>query len=36
MYKETAQKIELDALDNRCHLFECQVAHLLEFADEQG
>ena len=36
MYKETAQKIELNALDKRCHLFECQVAHMLEFADEQG
>lgn len=36
LYKETAQRIELDALDKLCKLFECEVADLLEFKpDEQ-
>lgn len=36
MYKETAQKIDLQALDKLCRLFECEVADILEFMDEQG
>jgi putative transcriptional regulator len=36
MYKETAQKIDIEALDKLCRLFECEVADMLEFADEQG
>lgn len=36
MYKETAQKIDLLALDKLCRLFECEVADILEFMDEQG
>ena len=35
MYKETAQKIDIEALDKLCRLFECEVADLLEFTDEQ-
>ncbi|WP_107867112.1 helix-turn-helix domain-containing protein [Agitococcus lubricus] len=35
MYKEIAQMIDLGALDKLCCLFECQVADMLEFADEQ-
>jgi putative transcriptional regulator len=30
LYKETAQRIELDALDKLCELFECEVSDLLE------
>ena len=30
MYKETAQKVDLDALERLCALFECQVGDLLE------
>lgn len=36
MYKETAQKIDIDALDKLCCLFECEVADMLEFTDEQA
>ena len=30
LYKETAQKVDLDALDKLCRLFECDVGDLLE------
>ena len=30
MYKETAQKIDLEALDKLCVLFSCQLKDLLE------
>jgi putative transcriptional regulator len=30
MYKETAQKIDLEALDKLCTLFNCQLSDLLE------
>ena len=30
MYKETAQKVDLDALDKLCELFDCEVHELLE------
>ena len=30
LYKETAQKIDLEALDKLCELFDCQVDDLLE------
>ena len=36
MYKETAQRIDIDALDKLCRLFECEVADMLEFTDEQA
>ena len=36
MYKETAQKIDIEALDKLCRFFECEVADMLEFSDEQG
>lgn len=36
MYKETAQKIDIEALDKLCRLFECEVADMLEFTDEQA
>ncbi|HAS3154631.1 MULTISPECIES: helix-turn-helix domain-containing protein [Gammaproteobacteria] len=34
MYKETAQKIDIEALDKLCQLFACEVADILEFSDE--
>ena len=30
LYKETAQRIDLDALDKLCELFDCEVEDLLE------
>ncbi|EKE84370.1 helix-turn-helix domain-containing protein [Idiomarina xiamenensis] len=30
MYKETAQKIDLEALDKLCALFDCEVHDLLQ------
>lgn len=30
LYKETAQRIDLDAIDKICDLFECEVSDLLE------
>lgn len=35
MYRETAQRIELEALDKLCRLFDCDVADMLEFTHEQ-
>lgn len=29
LYKETAQKVDLDALDKLCELFDCQLGDLL-------
>jgi putative transcriptional regulator len=34
LYKESAQRIELDALNKLCKLFNCEVSDLLEFKDE--
>ncbi|WP_407324251.1 helix-turn-helix domain-containing protein [Acinetobacter pittii] len=34
MYKETARKIDIEALDKLCQLFACEVADILEFTDE--
>lgn len=34
LYKENAQRIDLDALDTLCRLFECNVEDLLEFRAE--
>ncbi|ELV2218228.1 MULTISPECIES: helix-turn-helix domain-containing protein [Enterobacteriaceae] len=34
MYRETAQKIDIEALDKLCQLFACEVADILEFTDE--
>jgi len=30
LYKETATRVELDAIDKLCRLFECEVGQLLE------
>jgi putative transcriptional regulator len=34
MYRETAQKIDIEALDKLCLLFACEVADILEFTNE--
>ncbi len=31
LYKETATRIELSAIDSLCRLFECPVGELFEF-----
>ncbi|TQV87665.1 helix-turn-helix domain-containing protein [Aliikangiella coralliicola] len=33
MYKETAQKFDIEALDKLCRFFQCEVGDLLEFCD---
>ena len=30
LYKETAKKVDLDAVDKLCDLFECEVGDLFE------
>ena len=30
LYKETAQRIDLEAIDKLCDLFDCEVGELLE------
>ncbi|WP_286272816.1 helix-turn-helix domain-containing protein [Thalassotalea hakodatensis] len=30
LYKETAQRIDLDAIDKLCELFDCEVEDLLQ------
>ncbi|MCE9680508.1 helix-turn-helix transcriptional regulator [Shewanella sp. AS1] len=34
LYKETAQKVDLEAIDKLCVLFNCQVGDLLEQSPE--
>ncbi|MEJ1297809.1 MAG: helix-turn-helix transcriptional regulator [Candidatus Sedimenticola sp. (ex Thyasira tokunagai)] len=35
MYRETASRVELDAVDKLCRLFSCEVGDLFEYvADE--
>lgn len=34
MYKETAQKVDLDAIERLCALFQCQVGDLLELIQQ--
>lgn len=36
LYKETAQKVDLEALDKLCLLFGCQLSDMLEHVAEQG
>lgn len=35
LYKETANRLELDAIDKLCELFECEVGELLEYVPEE-
>lgn len=34
LYKETATRIELPAIEELCRLFNCQVGDLFEFVDD--
>jgi len=34
LYRETANRVELDAIEKLCRLFDCQVGDLLEITDE--
>lgn len=34
LYRETAQKVDLDAIDKLCELFDCDVSDLLERVKE--
>lgn len=34
LYKETAQKVDLEAICKLCLLFECQVGYLLELTQQ--
>lgn len=33
LYKESAQKVDLEAIDKLCDLFDCEVGELLEKVD---
>nr|WP_311948056.1 helix-turn-helix transcriptional regulator [Halomonas piscis] len=35
LYKETAQRIDLEALEKLCLLFECEVGDLLEHVPQE-
>jgi putative transcriptional regulator len=35
LYKENAQRVDLDAIDRLCHLFGCEVSDLLEYVPEE-
>jgi len=30
LYKETATRVDIDAIEKLCHLFECEVGNLFE------
>lgn len=34
LYNETAVKVDLDAVNKLCKLFECEVCDLFEYVDE--
>ena len=37
LYKETANRVELDVIDRLCGLFRCEVGELLEYvSDDTG
>jgi len=36
LYKETATRIELDAINGLCMLFKCQVSDLFEWIDDKN
>ena len=35
LYKETAQRIDLEAWEKLCRLFQCEVSDLLEYVPEE-
>ena len=36
LYNETAKRIELDAINELCKLFKCEVSDLLEFLPDEN
>ncbi|QOR37459.1 helix-turn-helix transcriptional regulator [Billgrantia diversa] len=36
LYRETAQRIDLEALEKLCQLFDCEVGELLEYVPENS
>lgn len=36
LYRETAVRVDLDAMDRLCRLFECEVGELFEFVAGEG
>ena len=36
LYKETASRVELEAIDRLCDLFRCQVSDLFEYVEQDG
>lgn len=34
LYKETAQKVDLDTIEKLCRFFKCQVGDLLELTEQ--
>lgn len=36
LYRETATRVELPAIDRLCRLFGCEVGELLEFVDDES
>lgn len=36
LYNETATRIELDAIDRLCRLFNCEIEEILEFKRESN
>ena len=34
LYRETASRIDLEAIDKLCKLFKCKVSDLLEYVEE--
>ncbi|WP_300522360.1 helix-turn-helix transcriptional regulator [Alcanivorax sp.] len=34
LYKETAQKVDLEAIDKLCELFDCGIGELLEHTNQ--
>lgn len=36
LYKETAHRVDLAAIEQLCRLFDCEVGELFELTDENG
>lgn len=36
LYKETASRVELDAVEKLCRLFHCEVGDLFEVTNDEG
>ncbi len=36
LYKETAVKVDLEAVSKLCKLFECEISDLFEYVDDAG